>query len=73
MPTYEYECQDCGHKFDVFATFKQKAAGLQPECPQCHGSKVQQAFRSMMFIRNSGGAVTPAPTGGCCPGGGVCG
>ena len=71
MPTYEYRCQDCDHVFEVFATFKQKAAGLQPECPQCHSSRVRQAFGSVMLIRNSSGGIAPLPAGGCCPGGGA--
>lgn len=74
MPTYDYLCQDCGHIFEVFATFKQKEAGLQPECPQCHSEKTQQTFRSMMFVRSGdGGEAMPMPLGcgpamgpGCC-------
>lgn len=74
MPTYEYQCQECGHAFDVFATFKQKEAGLQPECPGCHSTETLQAFRSLMFIRSgNSGNVMPPPAGcgpnmgpGCC-------
>ncbi|MGQ9684457.1 MAG: FmdB family zinc ribbon protein [Anaerolineae bacterium] len=68
MPTYDYQCRDCGHVFEVFATFKQKEAGLQPECPQCHSDKTQQAFRSVMFMRSGdGGAPMPMPMAGCGP------
>ncbi len=70
MPTYEYECRDCGRVFEVSATLKQKAAGLRPECPECHGTRVQRAFRSLVLIRNNGGTAAP-PSGGCCPGGGA--
>jgi len=74
MPTYEYQCQDCGHTFDVFATFKQKEAGLQPRCPKCQSTETQQAFRSLTFIRSGdGGNVISGPAGcgpsmgpGCC-------
>ncbi|RMF87503.1 MAG: zinc ribbon domain-containing protein, partial [Nitrospinota bacterium] len=45
MPTYDYQCQNCGQMFEVFATLQQKQAGLQPECPECHSTKTQQAFR----------------------------
>ena len=38
MPVYDYQCQVCGNTFEVFATFKQKEAGLQPECPLCHST-----------------------------------
>jgi len=71
MPTYEYRCQDCGHVFEVFATFKQKAAGLQPECPQCRSKRVRQAFGSVMLVRDGRGGIPPAPSEGCCAGGGA--
>ncbi|MGQ9681412.1 MAG: FmdB family zinc ribbon protein [Anaerolineae bacterium] len=71
MPTYEYQCQDCGHVFELLATLKQKAAGLQPECPQCHSKRVRQAFRSLTLIRNGGGGSSPVSPGGCCAGGGT--
>lgn len=66
MPTYDYQCQDCGHIFEVFATLKQKEAGLQPECPECHSDKTRQTFRSVMFIRSSDGGA-PMPLAGCGP------
>lgn len=72
MPAYDYQCQDCGQVFEVFATFRQKEAGLQPECPECHSDKTQQAFRSVMFVRSGdGGEAMPLACGpnagpGCC-------
>ncbi len=74
MPTYDYQCQACGSVFEVFATFKEKEAGIQPECPECHSDDTQQAFRSMMFIRSGdSGDANPMPVGcgpslgpGCC-------
>lgn len=73
MPTYDYQCQKCGQLFEVFATFKQKEAGLQPECPECHSKETQQTFRSLMFIRANGDSVLPMPPAcgpnmgpGCC-------
>jgi putative FmdB family regulatory protein len=74
MPTYDYQCQECGHTFEVRATISQKAAGLKPECPECHSTATQQAFRSMMFIRSGdGGEATSMPLAcgpnmgpGCC-------
>ena len=34
MPTYEYECQKCGHRFEEFQSMKD--APLQ-KCPKCRG------------------------------------
>lgn len=34
MPTYDYECKKCNHKFEVFQSIKDKALS---ECPECKG------------------------------------
>ena len=35
MPTYEYECQDCGYTFEEFQRI---TADPLSECPKCHGN-----------------------------------
>ena len=34
MPTYEYECQKCGHRFEEFQSMKDPAL---VKCPKCKG------------------------------------
>lgn len=34
MPTYDYECQKCGHIFEVFQSIKEAP---KKTCPQCKG------------------------------------
>ena len=34
MPTYEYECQKCGHTFEVFQSMTDKP---RQRCPLCRG------------------------------------
>ena len=34
MPTYDYECQKCGHSFEAFQSMKDDAL---KECPECGG------------------------------------
>ena len=34
MPTYEYECQKCGHRFEVFHSIKDAP---KKSCPNCKG------------------------------------
>ena len=34
MPTYEYECQKCGHTFEVFQSIKDAP---KKSCPKCKG------------------------------------
>jgi putative FmdB family regulatory protein len=34
MPTYEYACQKCGHKFEAFQSITEKPL---KKCPNCSG------------------------------------
>jgi len=34
MPTYQYACQDCNHRFDIRQRISDDPL---TECPQCHG------------------------------------
>ena len=34
MPTYEYECNQCGHRFEAFQSMKDEPL---KECPECGG------------------------------------
>jgi len=34
MPTYEYECQKCGHRFELFQSITDKP---RKSCPKCRG------------------------------------
>jgi len=38
MPTYDYKCLSCSHKFEVFQTMNSKLLG---KCPKC-GGKVKR-------------------------------
>jgi putative FmdB family regulatory protein len=37
MPLYEYICQECQHPFEVLVF-----GGDEPECPSCHGKKLER-------------------------------
>lgn len=32
MPTYEYECAHCGHKFELFQNINDKPLSMCPKC-----------------------------------------
>ena len=34
MPTYEYECEKCGHRFEVFQSMTEPP---RKRCPKCRG------------------------------------
>ncbi|MBM3998766.1 MAG: zinc ribbon domain-containing protein [Planctomycetes bacterium] len=41
MPTYEYECDACGHKFDVFQSINEDKL---TKCPECGKRKLRRLF-----------------------------
>jgi putative FmdB family regulatory protein len=41
MPTYDYECDACGHEFELFQPI---TATPQRECPECHKRKLRRLF-----------------------------
>ena len=47
MPTYDYQCNNCGHEFEVFQSM---TAGVLKKCPQC-------GQLSLKRLIGTGGAV----------------
>jgi len=43
MPTYEYECQACGHAFEELQSM---AAPKLTKCPRCHKKKLARLIGS---------------------------
>jgi putative FmdB family regulatory protein len=41
MPTYEYECDACGHRFDEFQSMKDEPL---TRCPECKKKKLRRLF-----------------------------
>lgn len=41
MPTYDYECDDCGHEFELFQNI---TARLKRKCPECGKPKLRRLF-----------------------------
>jgi putative FmdB family regulatory protein len=41
MPTYEYLCEGCGHRFDEFQSFKDEPLKV---CPTCKEEKLRRLF-----------------------------
>ncbi len=72
MPIYCYECNQCQTEFELLASYKEKEAGLVPECPKCHGRDVRQLITSGLFSQTregvyfSGPACDPRTNPGCC-------
>jgi putative FmdB family regulatory protein len=41
MPTYDYLCDGCGHKFELFQSISDP---VQRKCPQCKKTKLRRLF-----------------------------
>jgi putative FmdB family regulatory protein len=41
MPTYDYLCDACGHKFELFQSISDP---VQKKCPQCKKLKLRRLF-----------------------------
>ena len=41
MPTYDYECDACGHKYEVFQSM---ADEVLTKCPKCKKKKLRRLF-----------------------------
>src|SRR5512146_1935343 len=41
MPTYDYLCDGCGHKFELFQSINDP---LQRKCPKCKKLKLRRLF-----------------------------
>jgi putative FmdB family regulatory protein len=41
MPTYDYECDACGHKFELFQSISEP---VKKKCPDCGKSKLRRLF-----------------------------
>lgn len=41
MPTYDYECQACGHSFELFQSISEPT---KRKCPECKKQKLKRLF-----------------------------
>ena len=41
MPTYDYECNACGHEFELFQSI---SAPVKRKCPECGKLKLRRLF-----------------------------
>ena len=53
MPSYDYECKECGHEFEAFQTMSEEAL---TECPSCGQGSLRRLIGGGMGIifRGSG-------------------
>ncbi|WP_027365584.1 FmdB family zinc ribbon protein [Desulfotruncus alcoholivorax] len=62
MPTYDFRCSECGHKFTIFVAISEKD---KVKCPACGQGKVEQLFTGCSVRTGGGGGGCDLPaTGG---------
>jgi putative FmdB family regulatory protein len=50
VPLYEFVCRDCGKTFEIVATIKEYADGLEAHCPACKSKKVERVLGSFTVL-----------------------
>jgi putative FmdB family regulatory protein len=65
MPLFEFECLECGAKFEKLV----RTAGADSEvtCTKCGGRRVEEKFSTFSSSARGSSSV---PSKGCAPGGG---
>lgn len=56
MPTYEYRCIDCNHKFEIFLSYQEYEA-TAVSCPKCGHGQPERIIRPLRITRTEGGRL----------------
>ena len=65
MPTYEYLCQECNHRFEVFQQMSDSPLG---KCPECGGAVQRLIGAGAGFIMKGKAAALPCGNDSTCCG-----
>jgi putative FmdB family regulatory protein len=60
MPIYEYRCSACGNEFETLVR-----GSDTPDCPKCHGTKLQKKLSTFAAIVAAPAAQQCEPMGAC--------
>ena len=52
MPTYEYRCRECGHRFEKAMTLGEHERHTKPPCPKCNSRGVEQLPSRFQAVTN---------------------
>lgn len=58
MPLFEYECRECGHRFEALVI-----GTRQPACPRCKSENLEK--RASTFGVSGAGSIPVSRSGGC--------
>jgi putative FmdB family regulatory protein len=60
MPLFEYECRECGERFEALVVESRQA-----ECPKCKSRNLQKLISTFSAGAGSGPSPAPRSGGGC--------
>ena len=63
MPLYEYQCRECGHRFEILQRIGEGSEGLA--CPSCGEARLDKQFSTFASGASSGSSPAPSSGGGC--------
>ncbi|MBE9502493.1 MAG: zinc ribbon domain-containing protein [Dehalococcoidia bacterium] len=69
MPIYEYQCNECGERFEVRQSMG--ADGSDLNCPKCSGRELRRLFSSFFSANSSATELSDSSCPTCSSG--VCG
>lgn len=57
MPTYDYQCDACGHEFELIQSFSE---AVKKKCPECKKMKLRRLFGTGggLLFKGSGFYIT---------------
>lgn len=58
MPTYPYECQACGHRFEIEMRMSEYSSTIKPPCFACESVEVLRIFTPPMINFTGDGWAT---------------
>lgn len=64
MPIFEYRCKNCEEEFETLVLGRET-----PECPACHGSKLERLLSTFAAVSPGSKARAASSPGAC----GTCG
>jgi putative FmdB family regulatory protein len=68
MPIYEYQCEQCGERFDKFV--RSMFTEAEVVCPSCGSAQVRKGFSTFASRGSNGGpAAMGASASDCAPSG----
>lgn len=70
MPSYDFQCRDCGDEFETRMSISSYEAGEGRKCPKCGSAQVERAFTTVNVIAGGRSSGSSSGYGGSCGSGG---